>query len=223
MICQQFIDPEVTETPHDVAIHNLIESDTCLNLTSFSMAVCGYMKVHPNYNYQDIEQVCRNLKLNTHLFASKVKYPVQHPDKKTECKYEIVYSCRPYQNALAEVLEHWPSYEKNYEALALAGNVVIKDTELSSKEMKQLTYPDTSQQLIRSNKKKLVVTIINTVPELSEYLKKLMGKTPEPKLIGLHHTGAPIFAFYIDGKQVSDYGFVQYPDKIAKIVKIRTY
>lgn len=226
MFTQQFIDPDIKETPHDVAIHNLIEADKYLDLTSFSMAVAGYMNAHPDYDYQDIEKVCRNLNLNTHLFAKKdTDFQLQHPDMKIECKYQITYSCRKYKDSLAEVLQHWPSYEKNFEALKITGHIIIKDNSQDITDQMddiKLLDPGSPQQLMCSNKKKLVMSVINTVSELSDYLTCTLGKKPEPMVVGMHNTRAPIFAFCIDGKIVSEYGYVQHRDG-AKIIKIKFF
>lgn len=222
MLQTTFTDPLETETIEEICWHNLMTADKYLNLQYFIAAATGWIKLNPTKNYQDLEKELRTKNLNTHLIASKSKnisgthLGLCGNNDKTDCEYECIFSCRPKEFAVKELLEHWPSYDINFEKLDKAGSIIADSDDndaIDNKNFKKFNDQEVSSvSLIADGKKKL--TIVQISPEkflsnLIEMAEKKFNKTPSEKIVGLtKSSGEPIFGLFLEDKLLSDIGFV---------------
>ena len=192
-------------------------------------------------NCEDLEKLFRKLDCNTHIIAkspsiyknTKLIDPIDrnNEDRNKQLKYEGIYSCRPKEYALKELLDSWKSYEENFSELKFCGVINI-DNDIDMKNIKELNkekieiFDDnkkTDIQLIIENKLLIIVEKISTEDYLKDIIKdikNIYGKEPEEKLIGMKYDGSPIFAFIIDKKIVSDIGFSITHDKYGNKISI---
>jgi hypothetical protein len=123
----------------DIAIQNLKLADKLLNLQLVIYASFGWLKSHVDTNFSHLETFLRENKLQTYLIAvesqNNYDYNLIHPDGKTECKYECIFSCRPPPYAMEELLETSGNYEDNFEKLKEAGSKTLISS--SSEELRK--------------------------------------------------------------------------------------
>lgn len=139
MMKVMFVDAE-GENPDSVILNNLKIADKMLNLQLFSTVAFGWLKTRPGSSFQDLEKFLRENKLNTFIIAASpqsrysFKNAIKHPDGASECKFEVVFSCRPPPFAFQELLEHSHTYEENFDKLKYAGSIFI-DRDKSQEEL----------------------------------------------------------------------------------------
>jgi len=127
-----FDTPENSENPEKICWHNLEAADKYHLLSFFCAATRAWFKLHPDKNYQDLEKELRSKNLQTHIIAGKIeKIPDNarlglHKQDSIDYKYECIFSCRPKEKAMEELLTHWKSYDENFEKLALSGTLILK-------------------------------------------------------------------------------------------------
>lgn len=222
------------ETKEENCYHNIKTTDTHHSLRYFMAACQGWFKLNPSKNYQDLEKYLRENNLNSHLYAGKLLPMVGisqkntglklvGKDKDTEYKYECIYSCRPKEAAIKEVLHNWKTYEDNFEALKYTGATVFselnKDKLVGQKVFSEHEMSDF--ELISNNLNKIMFEFVPTedlIKELKAELKNKFKKDPEEVMLGMSDKGGPFFGFAIDGKIVSNIGFTMYHDKSGKLI-----
>lgn len=216
-----FIDPTADETPEQICCHNLTIADKYLNLQFMIASSMGWLKLNPTKNYQDLEMEFRSKNFNTHLLACKPKdIPNTHlglhkDSDSTKYEYECIFSCRPKEYAIKELLQHWPNYEDNLAKLDKAGSIIANsdNNEIAdNKDIKKLNENEKdSIQLISENKKKISVTAVsaeNYLNELIDMCEKEYKRKPEEKIVGMAPNGSPIFGLFLGEELVSAIGFV---------------
>jgi hypothetical protein len=219
--------------PLKIALHNMKCADEMLNLEIFIGASNGWLKCNPSKNYKDLEQELRRHNFNTHLIASE--YKIDDPDrfddsisefcgksKKPIYSYKCIFSCKPKQYALAEVLTHSSSYEENLEKLNETSLEIIYENISYLKK-------DLDMSLINKLSKNIIKCVINSKQCIDDEMTKLRkdGHDPILSLCGMTRGcggGAPIFGIMVNGKLASDMGIiteVDYDGQISsKIVKL---
>lgn len=242
-----FTDPIPSETPEMVVWHNLHECDVNHNLGYFVASSMGWFKLYPTASLQDFERELRQRDYNTHLFGKKPldemvqkgNYIIKSPNKSDETlkQYECIYSCRPKQYAIEEVLTNWKSYEESFEKLAETGFITVIDMKKEKKEDIQVgdehlhilnDSERTKNNFISDNTKKINFITISINDYLSDLIKSIttkFGKAPEQKLVGLTRNGGGIMGLFIDDELVSDIGITmernQKMELIIGAVKLR--
>jgi len=217
----EFIDPESKESENDVAMYNLRIADEKMRLDFFVLASSGWFNANKNRTFQDLEKLCRDLKLNTHIIAKKVDHDtdlriLNNTENKVILEYEAWFSCRPTEYAIKELLTFHESYEKNYELLSKCGQIFLSDKQVD----KKIKMFENKALDIQYNKKKIKFTSI-TVNSLSEEIKNKYGKDPTPKFIGMNNHGGPILGFYINDKLVHNIGVsIFYGDDEQQIAEL---
>lgn len=212
------IDPSPNDSPEQICWHNLKISDEFYNLNYFIYAAIGWLKLNPTKNYQDLEKELRERNFNTHLIAKK-------PQIKQNIDYECIFSCRPKQLALEELLKEWPSYEENFNNLSKAESMKVTNIDNKDSSIQKLNETQINEyELLSQNKKKILIEKIlanNYLKEIVEICKKQFGKIPKQKIVGLSEKGGPVFALFIDDKLLSNIGFVIECDKTnEKVIKL---
>lgn len=203
-------------TENEVALYNMKVCDDNLSLQWFIVSAFGWLNANKDKNYQDLEKELRNRNFNTHLFAKKINLENNMklilPNSQKEGEYECIFSCRPKEYALKEVLKHHKSYEENFEKLVGAGSIHSED-EIKNKNV--IMFSDNEKDksdLISNNKRKIIIRRISPQEFISDIKKEIVKKykkEPESVLHGITKDGAPILMFCIDNKIVSNYGYVK--------------
>jgi hypothetical protein len=235
---QVLVDP-ITDDVNEIVWHNLKQSDENYNLQVFIAASTAWLKLNPTKSYQDLEKELRDRDFNTHLIAKKSILKENYliiicNDYKCEnFEYECIFSCRPKQSALNELLATWKSYDENFEKLAYTGNVCIDNnnplnindrnkTIILNDQMKNLF------QLIENNKKMVLfkdITVEEILNDLINDIKDKYGKDPEHKLFGMTSNGGPIMVLTVDNSIVSDVAYtIEYTkfenNECQKVIKL---
>lgn len=244
----------LTIDPTEVAFHNMKIGESVYNLNIFIGGQSGYFKANPNKNYQDLEKELRERNFTTHIIAksppakSDLDYKLDMPENKSsslypvvEYKYEAIISCRPYNAALKELLQSWPSYEENFKALEFAGVIVLYEE--GKKQVADITNNinengDTVKliksndpvHLIAENKVKVKITTVPAEEIMQNVVNGVIekfGQEPNLRLLGMSPNGGPVMAFTIDDKIVSYTGVCFEHDalgnKITKIINLKEF
>ena len=236
MLKKELFDPRPEETSEEICWHNISVSDKYHDLNFFIMSSMAWLKLNPDKNFADLETELRNRKLDTHLLASK---PNLGPNTKLglhnksdvdrEYEYECMFSCRPLNLAVEELLQHWSSYEDNFDHLSKAGIIMVDNADKLEKEPNIKIFNDTEKDinaLIENNKKKLDITIISPEQIMNDLISecvKNFGKPPDKRLIGLTHNNCPIIGLFMEESIISDIGFsieMSNGHSIPKIVRL---
>jgi len=217
MLKFKFVDPEENAKENDIAWVNLENCDKYFQLDFFLGAVMGWLNVNPDKTFQDLEFELRKRDLNTHLFAKKV---VLDPDfslvlnNQKDLKYECVFSCKPKNLALKEVLQHWPTYEDNFDALKYSGSLTLNKTITTSYGTVRLFDKSckTNIDFLSQNEKIIQFTYENQniiIETINQNCIKKFGKSPELKVFKTSKEGIKIYAFMIDGDVIEDIGIIK--------------
>ncbi|AYV75553.1 MAG: hypothetical protein Terrestrivirus2_61 [Terrestrivirus sp.] len=224
------IDPDKNDTPQSIVWHNLRVCDEHHDLSHFIMAAQGWFNINKTSDFQDFEKALREKNLNTHLYAKKPAITkgssLRTPNNfngeiDPKLVYECIYSCRPHEYALKELLGFWDTYEDNFNALKLAGQICVDDSQ--DKDHDQDKYEEDNvpimklddnmlklSEQLKNHTKKLRYTFISpeTVLEnVMKFIEKDIGQKPTPVLLGLGEGGVPIFGLAVDNAIVCDTGF----------------
>ena len=179
------VDVSANESKENVLWYNLKQADSIHNLRLFIAISMAYFKQYPTKNYQDLEKELRQRRFDTHLIANETSVLEEGmslvcPDHTSQAIYEIIYSCRPKEHALKEVLMHWKTYEENFEHLALSG-IKCVITKLKNPDYYEFTDKQKEDNDELENcRKKIVVNMKKiTKDDIVEDLKQEYGTTPE--------------------------------------------
>lgn len=224
------VNPEKDESEYDICLHNLVIADKYHNLSYFMAASMGWFKLNPTKNYQDLELLLRKLDLETHLYAKNPMIPNSklglHKKINDSYLYECIFSCRPREYALKEVLEFWSSYEKNFDQLKFAGTIVIDEIDKLEETpgVKKFTDNEMStHELISSNLKKIKIDKISVkeyLQELDDRCLKTFGKVIDKKIITMNKFGGPIYGFFVNEKLITDIGLSVYTKNFVEITEL---
>ena len=116
----------------ETAWNNIIQASKTHDLNLVVLCVGGWYKANPDKNHTDLENKLRDADLDIYLIASKYDNKsdnyklVSQFDYTSEREYMLLYSCRPKEHALKEVLTHASSYEENFSRLNLSGILIDK-------------------------------------------------------------------------------------------------
>lgn len=218
-------DVEETDDPADVAFHNMNIGDKRLNLAFFIAGARGWMTANKDKSFYDLEKELRKRSFDTHLYAKKTNrlkgsilgIPGRINDV-TEYKYECIFSCRPKNDALKEVLQHWRTYEENLEALKQTGYVTITDVDSIKNKPNMQKFEDTEGEclnLVCENKKKIMESYKSAevaLSEINQRIKKQYGYDPVYKVVCSCEKGL-VHGATIGNKVVSEIGYIELHDK----------
>jgi len=244
MIRIGYIDPEKLENDKEIAMHNIKISDKYHNLMLFISSAYGWLNANPGTNFQDLESMLRANNLHTHLYAkpivldvdSKLGMPIfdENGKNKTEYKYECIFSCRPANDALNEVLMYWKTYQENFDGLKYAG-CIIKEQKLENTDNKSDSvhlFNDKEQNLtnlISKNKKKIVIAEIDAgsiISDIEDRCKERFGKVCDHIMVAMNKNNEAIYGLFIDTEHdkglISEYGyFINTKTKLLEIIDLR--
>jgi hypothetical protein len=123
--------------PLELVWNNLKVADETLNLMCFCSLTSRWFDLSPGKNFQDFEKELRERDFNTHLFVSIPPENIKHQLRlrksdtpNSEYKYRCMFSCRPKDAALQEVIQATgSSYESNFENLEFAASIHVDENE----------------------------------------------------------------------------------------------
>lgn len=222
---------KITESdkPSQVALHNLQVADKYLHEKLMSTCVRAWIKANPNKNYQNLEKTLRSKKLNTHLLAKPidVKDNMKIAFGADEKKYECECICKKSSEALEEILEYWPTYAKNFNALADSGDLISelefdKRVAISAEPAKK---KDPAQQQeeqaakvidkdpfidVEDNKVKVAfyeLSSLEFIAQVEQNLRDKYGRKPDHTVIAKTKDGFSIVGMFMNNMLASNYGY----------------
>lgn len=212
----QVIDISEGELPLDICWHNLKVADELHNLTYFICASSGWLSLNPSKTYQDLEKELREKNFNTHLIAvNKRNIPgmeLMMPDG-MNAQHECIFSCRPTEYALRELLQHSGSYDENFKKLMYAGSYRAITDINNADDPHMIKFDDNEKNKnnsIMQNKKKIMIETVSVQMFFDEITNKCQdqyGKPPTPKMIAMNYHGGPIMGFFVGDALLSNIGF----------------
>lgn len=209
-----------TDTPDDIAFHNMKVADDTLNLELFIAGSFGWIKCNPDKSFQDLEKELRKRNFNTHLIALQPRlkndmctlgFP-SRPDDKTVYDYECIFSCRLKEDAMQELLSI-SSYEENFEKLKRAACVIAKSVEIleGNDDIKILKDDEkTIMEKISDNEIKCYYkyeTADQVIAKIMFKARNEYKKQPHLSVYEFTQSG-PIYVVTIDKKIVSNIGIL---------------
>lgn len=158
----QIVSPGSHEEKINICWHNLSISDEVMCLEMFISAALSWVKLNPELNYSHLEQQLREKNLNTHLIAKNFiengDVVLKYGDTENKCEYECIFSCRPKEVAIRELLEYSESYDINLNKLAKAGSICCKNKNINNNDFRMLGAKEkTILEMIIDCEKKLVL------------------------------------------------------------------
>ncbi len=235
MIRINYIKPTENESPDDIAIHNIVQSDKFKNLPAFCQSTVGWLRNDPNRNYQDLELLLRHLDLDTHLIAQPKEtinienFKITIPSKTNDTDsydYVLWTSCKPREEAIKELLTYHTSYEENFECLSRTGCLTNIDRDFDINKISENTNNSRSdsdsnnEKQIANSELKYEFVSMSTIDSLNIIIKDLMKKyNEEPqKMVCGKYGESDVYALVINGEIISPIGWIQYaPDNIELI------
>ena len=208
------------EDEQPVAWENIKKLSKLHNLQLTICAVTGWFNENPGKTNTDLEKKLREEDLDIYLIASpdippELDCKMQNDMTKTG-KYMLIYSCRPKEQALKEVLTYAGSYEENFSRLNEAGILMAKGSDINSKKDKP-TKPYEEQDIYQKLQYNTALIEVEMITE-EQYEDKLKfdldnaktktEKEPEMKLIGMAKDGSGVYAYYIGNQLVSNIGIM---------------
>lgn len=223
-----FAEPPQGMSPEAVAWANIATADRTHNLRWFIGAASGLHRVCPELTLQDLEVQLRQRNMHTHLIAARptltgcrLVWPPTQPHREENLEFQCIYSCRPREAALAEVLQHAASYEENWERLTRTGVcTVIAVDEIP---LPQVQLLDTDERVLMQKLHHNQVLITATDITLAQHMAELRADWPDMKMcmIGMDTTnGCPIVASFsaaAGNKLVSNVGFMIKHDELQPV------
>jgi hypothetical protein len=217
-----------------VAFHNMRYAENSFSLDFFLCGSHCYFKANPTKNYQDLEKELRQRGFQSHVIARQYNPPSGVKlclinDSNIECEYEGIISCRPYADAIKELLLHSHSYEENFNKLNRAGCLVsLTDSQHVPFSKSDDVYKEFSNKQISDMEKLIsgkyelheeeldIDSFIQSI--MSECIKKY-GKEPVLIRIGTEINGDQIMGFILDNKVASMYTVIYSCDKNGLLTK----
>ncbi|AYV82016.1 MAG: hypothetical protein Homavirus2_20 [Homavirus sp.] len=228
----------VDDNIDDIIRHNLLVADKHHQL-KYVIACCdAWIKRNKNATCQDLENMLRVGGFDTHLIAAQSVLPENsslvdfrygcdntvdnnnNDNNSSNLIYDCIYSCRPKEYALKELLKHSSSYEENFEKLNNVGRICF-NSDIIDKKITQFSDSEKDiLQQIRNAEVKLNVEIIDAKTHFEQtcnVIRNKYGVYPKKVVIGLNHHGGPIYGLALDDKLVSSIGYSEFYDDDERI------
>lgn len=193
--------------------------------------ISGWFKTNPDCKTTDLEKKFRDDNLDIHLISAEAnidtnKFKIVLPYNMTEeCDRMIIYSCRPVEYGLEEVLTHAKTYEENFERLNRAG--IIMEKSITNLKEEEKEYEDQTNFEKLKNVSGLVELKIESFEEIFngciKFFKEKYDKEPELKIIGVGINGEPISALIHNNNICCPVGMIvgfKDNEKIVKYINI---
>ena len=222
MIKINYKEPELLETPDDIAQYNIRMADKYKKADYLEISCISWLKIDSKRDYQDLEQLLRYLKADSHIIAQPVSnippgLEINYPNGNviTEpLEYVAKISCRPFEDSLKELLEYHSTYEENFECLKKTGCfMALKKNELDKNEEELVSNTKGVDEVkkVLECKLKLDFTFFKPMESINfiiEDLANKYGTVPEKIACG-EINGNKVWALMLGGEIVSPIGWME--------------
>ncbi len=234
MIKINYIKPDESESPDDIAIYNIKIADNYKNLPSFCQSTVSWLKNDPSRDYQDLELLLRHLDLDTHLIARPkdlvepdnnfiLTIPNRINDTNTY-DYVLWVSCKSKEEALKELLTYHTSYEENFECLSKTGCLTNNSKDLDIKKLSWMDGEQDAESKILSCELKYNFVSVRPIDSLNTIIADLierLGKEPKKMVCGKYGE-LNVYALVIEGEIVSPIGWIEHSVDNIELIDFRT-
>lgn len=216
------VSADENEKKEDIIWNNLKIADETHNLKFFCLASMGWLILHQDKNYYDLENELRERNFATYLIAKEFEeesdyclgLPLFHSMREmNNFKYECLFSCRPPPYAMQELLEHSDSYEENLEKLKISGSIFsrketpTKPPHPQEDAIQYFTENEIDEgEAIQLGLKKLVkreYTDSQYFLKVKEDITNHFGKEPQLRILGFTRSkNYPLLAFVVGGQVI---------------------
>ena len=222
MIKINYKEPEPSETPDDIAQYNIKMADKYKKADYLEISCISWLKIDSKRDYQDLEQLLRYLKTDSHIIAQPVSniHPgleINYPNGNilTEpLEFVAKISCRPLEDSLKELLEHHSTYEENFECLKKTGCfMALKKDELDKKEEELVSNTKGVNEVkqVLECKLKLDFTFFKPMESINYIIEDLANKygTKPEKIACGEINGNKVWALMLGGEIASPIGWME--------------
>lgn len=234
MIKINYIKPDESESPDDIAIYNIKISDTYKNLQSFCQSTVSWLKNDPSRDYQDLELLLRHLELDTHLIARPKDFVEPNnnfiltiPNRINDTnKYDYVLwvSCKSKDEAIKELLTYHSSYEENFECLSKTGCLTNNSKDFDIKKISYIDGEQDEESKILSCELKYNFMSVTPIDSLNTIIKDLVdkyGKEPQKMVCGKYGE-QNVYTLVIEGEIVSPIGWIEHSSDNIELIDFRS-
>lgn len=222
MIKINYKEPESSETPEDIAQYNIKISDQYKKADYLEISCISWLKIDSSRNYQDLEQMLRNLKTNSYIIAQpittiptglEINYPNENISTE-KLEYVAKVSSKPYDDSLKELLEFHSSYEENFKCLKKTGCLMaVKQDKLDKKEEEIITRTQGVEEIkkVLECRLKLDFSFYKPMESINFIINDLTnrhGTRPEKIACG-EVNGNKVWALILGGEIVSPIGWIE--------------
>ena len=135
MIKINYREPEENENVEDIAKHNIIISDKFKKIDYLEMCCISWLKLDIERDYQDLEQLFRNLNLDSYVIAHPIqKIPdnleLNYPNGKISNEtltFTVKILNKTKEESMNELLSIHSSYDENFRCLKKTGCLMLKN------------------------------------------------------------------------------------------------
>ena len=224
MIKINYREPEENENVEDIARHNIIISDKFKKIDYLEMCCISWLKLDIERDYQDLEQLFRNLNLDSYVIAHPIqKIPdnieLNYPNGKISNEiltFTVKILNKTKEESMNELLSIHSSYDENFKCLKKTGCLMLKNN--NSEVVKNL--PDEPQineiKKVLDCKLKLEFTVFDSLKSIDLIIENLTneyGKKPEKIICGESNSNK-VYGLTIDGKIISPIGWIEKNNEI---------
>ena len=224
--------PTITknETNEKVAWDNLLEVIPTADIGLIGCCATAWFKENPGKKNTDLEKELRKHNLDLYLIVNTTppeEYDtISNFNMSQRVKYMLIYSARPKEEAMEELLIHASSYEENFARLNDAGTLVTKGADLSNINKKNTTPYEEMNDYLKLSLNSCRIKIKDVQP--SEYEEQLNNDmkcftdknlNPEQKLVGMAKDGSAVFGMFYQDKLVSRVGImIGFDDSLKQMI-----
>ena len=192
-------DPPTEMTMNEISIHNLSKADKYLNLKFMIASSIGWLKANPDLNIRNLEEKFREKNFNTHIIMA-------HDS--------IVFSCKPKDKALNELLSYWTTYNDNFNALP--------PSRMINEDILNESLNNDEESNIALNKKILEFIPLKPREVIERYREDILRAydvEPTYEIASMTQDGRPIYVMTVNGKAASPFGITNSLDGDIELVK----
>jgi hypothetical protein len=221
MIKINYKEPEESETPDQIAQYNIIQSDKFKKADYLEISSISWLKIDSKRDYQDLEQLFRQLNLDSYVIAQPVSYippgvEINYPNGKDieePLEYIAKITCRPKDESLKEVQMYHTTWEENFNCLKKTGcfMAIKQPTDVEDQEKVSTIKGVNEVQKVLECRLKLDYILFKPIESINfiiEDLAKQYGKTPE-KIICGQINESKVYALMLDGEIISPIGWME--------------
>lgn len=233
MIKINYKKPEELETPEDIAIANIKICDKYKKADYLELSCISWLKIDSKRNYQDLEQLFRQLELDSYVIAQTIDnipdgLKIGLPNEKTltaniemantetvnsKLEYIAKITCIGREESMKELLKYHTTLEENYECLEKTGCLMALKQEKFKEEEEQIAQTKGVEEVQKILECTLKLdleyySVCESIDFIIGDLTNQYGKKPEKIICGEISTNK-VWALMIDNQIVSPIGWME--------------